>query len=64
MGEAEALPGLAIFPAVDGGSIAPCAFDSGDEEADALAPLRAMTLESSQVLEGGVVWLHYWLQSG
>ena len=36
MGEAEALPGSAIFPAVDGGSIAPCAFDAGDEEADAL----------------------------
>jgi riboflavin biosynthesis pyrimidine reductase len=46
---------LAIFPAVDGAKGAPCVFDSGDDEADASAQLRAMTLESSQVLEGGVV---------
>jgi riboflavin biosynthesis pyrimidine reductase len=55
---------LAIFPAVDGAKGAPCVFDSGDEEAGAPAQLRSMTLESSQVLEGGVVWLRYRLQSG
>ena len=55
---------LAIFPAVDGAKGAPCVFDSGDEEAGAPAPLRSMALESSQVLEGGVVWLRYRLQSG
>jgi riboflavin biosynthesis pyrimidine reductase len=55
---------LAIFPAVDGAKGAPCVFDSGDDAAGAPAPLRAMALESSQVLEGGVVWLRYRLQSG
>ena len=55
---------LAIFPAVDGAQGAPCVFDSGDDKAGAPAPLRSMTLESSQVLEGGVVWLRYRLQSG
>jgi riboflavin biosynthesis pyrimidine reductase len=55
---------LAIFPAVDGAKGAPCVFDSGDDAASAPAPLRAMALESSQVLEGGVVWLRYRLQSG
>jgi riboflavin biosynthesis pyrimidine reductase len=54
---------LAVFPAVDGAKGAPCVFDSSHEEAWAPAPLRAMTLESSQVLEGGVVWLRYRLQS-
>jgi riboflavin biosynthesis pyrimidine reductase len=55
---------LAIFPAVDGAKGAPCVFDSGDGEASTPAPLRAMTLESSEVLEGGAVWLRYRLQSG
>ena len=49
---------LAIFPAVDGAKGAPCVFDSGDDEAGT-SPLRSMALESSQVLEGGVVWLRY-----
>jgi riboflavin biosynthesis pyrimidine reductase len=54
---------LAIFPAVDGTKGAPCVFASG-EEAAAAAPLRAMTLESSEVLEGGAVWLRYRVQNG
>ena len=54
---------LAIFPAVDGTKGAPCVFDSG-EEAEAAAPLRAMMLESSEVLEGGAVWLRYRVQNG
>ena len=52
------------FSAVDGAKGAPCVFDSGDEEAGAPAPLRAMRLESSEVLERGVVWLRYRLQNG
>lgn len=55
---------LVICPAVDGTKGAPSVFDSGDEEADTPAPVRSMTLESSQVLEGGAVWLRYRLQSG
>lgn len=54
---------LAIFPAVDGTKGAPCVFESG-EDAEAAAPLRAMTLESSEVLEGGAVWLRYRVQNG
>ena len=55
---------LAIFPAVDGAKGAPSVFDSCDEEAGVPAPVSAMTLESSEVLEGGGVWLRYRLQSG
>ncbi len=54
---------LAIFPAVDGAKGAPCVFDSGDAAAGAAAPLRAVTLESSEVLEGGAVWLRYRVQN-
>ena len=55
---------LAIFPAIDGTKGAPCVFDSRDAEAGAAAPVRAMTLESSEVLEGGAVWLRYRVQAG
>ena len=54
---------LAIFSAVDGNKGAPCSFDSSDDEAGAATPVRAVKLESSEVLEGGVVWLRYRLQS-
>lgn len=54
---------LAIFPAVDGTKGAPCVFDSSDEEAGMPAPIRAMTLEKSEMLEGGVVWLRCRLQN-
>jgi riboflavin biosynthesis pyrimidine reductase len=54
---------LAIFPAVDGANGAPCVFDSGDADAGAAAPLRAVTLESSEMLEGGAVWLRYRVQN-
>jgi hypothetical protein len=43
---------------VDGTKGAPCVFDGG-EGTGAAAPLRAMMLESSEVLEGGAVWLRY-----
>src|SRR5436305_4057164 len=55
---------LAICPAVDGAKGAPSIFDSGDTDAGVPAPIRSMTLASSEVLEGGVVWLRYRLQNG
>jgi riboflavin biosynthesis pyrimidine reductase len=55
---------LAICPAIDGAKGAPSIFDSSDKDAGIAAPIRAMTLASSKVLEGGVVWLRYRLQNG
>ena len=55
---------LAVCPAVDGARGGPYAFDSREDETDARAPLRLMTLESCEVLEGGAVWLRYRLQNG
>jgi riboflavin biosynthesis pyrimidine reductase len=55
---------LAICPVVDGARGVPHVFDSGDEDADARAPVSGMTLESSEVLEGGAVWLRYRLKNG
>jgi riboflavin biosynthesis pyrimidine reductase len=54
---------LTIFPAVDGAQGAPCVFDSRDDEAGTAVPVRTMTLESSEVLEDGVVWLRYRLEN-
>jgi riboflavin biosynthesis pyrimidine reductase len=54
---------LILCPAVDGAKGAPSIFDSTEAESGHRAPVRAMTLESSQVLEGGAVWLRYRLQS-
>jgi riboflavin biosynthesis pyrimidine reductase len=55
---------LAICPAIDGAKGAPSVFDSSDKDARIAAPIRSMTLASSEVLEGGVVWLRYRLQNG
>jgi len=55
---------LAICPAVDGAKGAPSIFDSRDSEAGIAAPIRAMRLASSEVLEGGAVWLRYRLENG
>jgi len=55
---------LVICPAVDGAKGAPGVFDSSDEDAGAAAPVRSMTLESSQVPDGGAVWLRHRLRSG
>jgi riboflavin biosynthesis pyrimidine reductase len=55
---------LAIFPAVDGTKGASCVFDAGEGEAGTAAPLRSMTLASSEVLECGAVWLRYRVQNG
>ena len=55
---------LAICPAIDGAKGAPSIFDSSDQDAGIAAPIRSMILASSEVLEGGVVWLRYRLQNG
>src|ERR1700730_4209447 len=54
---------LAICPAVDGAKGAPSVFASSDRDAGVSAPITSMTLASSEVLEGGVVWLRYRLQN-
>lgn len=54
---------LAILPVVDGAKSAPSVFDSGDDDANTAAPLRGMTLEQSEVLDGGAVWLRYKLDN-
>jgi hypothetical protein len=48
---------------VDGAKGAPSVFDSAETEADQRAPLTAMTLERSEVLEGGEVLLRYRMQN-
>ena len=54
---------FAICPAVDGAKGAPSIFDSSDRDAGVSAPIRSMTLASTEVLEGGAVWLRYRLQN-
>jgi riboflavin biosynthesis pyrimidine reductase len=54
---------LIVYPAIDGSKGAPSAFDSSDEKASNPAPIQSMTLQSSQVLEGGAVWLRYQLRN-
>jgi riboflavin biosynthesis pyrimidine reductase len=54
---------LIVCPAVDGAKGAPSIFDSPEAAADQRAPLTAMPLQSSQVLEGGAVLLRYRLQN-
>ena len=55
---------LVVCPVVDGAKGAPSVFDSGDDEAGAATRLREMALVSSEVLEGGSVWLRYRLTNG
>lgn len=50
---------LIVCPAVEGARGAPSVFDSSEAEAGQPAPIRSMTLESSQVLDGAAVWLRY-----
>ena len=54
---------LILCPAVDGAKGAPSVFDSGESEAGRPAPIQTMVLESSQVLDGGAVWLRYRLRN-
>jgi riboflavin biosynthesis pyrimidine reductase len=55
---------LVVCPAVDGAKGAPSVFDSPAAEADLRAPVTAITLDSSKVLDGGAVWLRYRVQNG
>lgn len=50
---------LVVCPTVDGAKGAPSIFDSHEVEQGPTAPVTAMTLESSNVLDGGAVWLRY-----
>ena len=54
---------LIICPTVDGSKGAPSVFDSSEAEARQRAPVSAMTLESSRVMEGGSVLLRYRLKN-
>ena len=54
---------LVLCPAVDGGKGAPSVFDSSEVLTGPTAPVDAMTLESSKVLDGGAVWLRYRLHN-
>ena len=54
---------LIICPAVDGAKGAPSVFDSTEAEADQRAPVTAMTLESSQALDGGAMLLRYRIEN-
>jgi riboflavin biosynthesis pyrimidine reductase len=54
---------LILCPTVDGAKGAPSVFDSRETEQGPSAPIEAMTLESSNVLDGGAVWLRYRLRN-
>ena len=54
---------LVLCPAVDGAKGAPSVFDSAESEADQRAPVTAMSLESSEVLAGGAMWLRYRIEN-
>jgi riboflavin biosynthesis pyrimidine reductase len=54
---------LVLCPAVDGANGAPSVFDSTEADADQRAPVTAVTLESSQALEGGAMLLRYRIQN-
>jgi riboflavin biosynthesis pyrimidine reductase len=54
---------LIICPVVDGAKGAPSVFDSSEAEADQRSPVTAMSLESSEVLKGGVVLLRYRIEN-
>ncbi len=53
---------LILFPTVDGAKGVSSIFDSSEAEAGQPAPIRTMLLDSTQQLEGGVMWLRYRLQ--
>jgi riboflavin biosynthesis pyrimidine reductase len=54
---------LILCPAIDGAKGAPSVFDSGESEADQRAPVTAMSLASSEALEGGVMLLRYRIEN-
>jgi riboflavin biosynthesis pyrimidine reductase len=54
---------LVLCPVVDGAKGAPSIFDSSEAEAEQRAPVAAMSLESSQALEGGAMLLRYLIKN-
>jgi riboflavin biosynthesis pyrimidine reductase len=54
---------VVICPTIDGAKGAPSVFDSTESDSDQRAPVQTMTLESSKVLDGGAVHLHYTLRN-
>ncbi|WP_294238518.1 RibD family protein [uncultured Sphingomonas sp.] len=50
---------MAFCPAIDGAAGAPSLFHSGEEDAEASAPLAGLALTHHEVLPGGEVWLRY-----
>src|SRR5262249_30812682 len=54
---------LIICPAVDGAKGAPSVFDSTEIEADQRPPVTAMSLDSSEAMEGGAVLLRYRIEN-
>jgi riboflavin biosynthesis pyrimidine reductase len=50
---------LIVCPGVDGTKGAPSAFDTAEAASGQQAPIKAMTLESNQTLDGGAVLLRY-----
>jgi riboflavin biosynthesis pyrimidine reductase len=54
---------LAICPAIDGARGGPHVFDSDADMAVPTAPVRSMTLVSSELLDGGTIWLRYRIQN-
>jgi 1-aminocyclopropane-1-carboxylate deaminase/D-cysteine desulfhydrase-like pyridoxal-dependent ACC family enzyme len=57
------LEGMITDPVYDGAKGALSIFDPSDKDPGIAAPIRSLTLASSEVLEGGVVWLRYRLQN-
>ena len=55
---------LILCPAIDGARGGPYGFDSPDAIDGPSAPVTAMTLESSQPLDGGALWLRYRIDNG
>lgn len=53
---------LVLCPTIDGTKGAPSAFDAREDDAGR-APLAKMTLESTQPLDNGALWLRYRLQN-
>ena len=55
---------VVICPAIDGSQGAPSVFHSGDDGDRIAPPLTSVTLDSTQTLDGGAVWLRYTVANG
>ena len=54
---------LMLVPAIDGTGGAPATFDGPESEGKVSLPLRGLTLEHHELLNGGIVWLRYSLEN-